>query len=220
VLQTNLLAGSLSPYCCPHIQILSIYIYAPKKLADFDINIIYPKSEQRIQSNQEVAKAIINKLKDDSSGTRSRPQGTIIYGTDPGADIDNKALLCIASLLHKCNVSNVLLIITNRENKTQRARSAKRIIKDMGASQIQIASSIDTGTDTRLYHTYGGNSSESDEVIPLGEPAVVDYLERLRKEKKRCKIVVVSSFSDLLKLLEKHADLIRETVSAFFFQGG
>jgi inosine-uridine nucleoside N-ribohydrolase len=182
--------------------------------------MIYPKSEQRIQSNQEVAKAIIDKLKDDSSGTRSRPQGTIIYGTDPGADIDDEALLCIASLLHKCNVSNVLLVVTNRENKTQRARSAKRIMKDMGASQIQIASGIDTGTDTRLYHTYGGNSSESDEVIPLGEPAVVDCLERLRKEKKRCKIVVVSSFSDLLKLLEKHADLVRETVSAFFFQGG
>jgi hypothetical protein len=180
----------------------------------FNIDMICLKSEHPSSSYQEAAKTIIDELKN----TQSRPQGTIIYGTDPGADIDDESLFCISSLLHKWKVSNVLLVVTNRENENQRAKSTKYILKDMGASEIQVTSGIDTRT--KLYHTYGGNSNEPAHVIPLGESAVVDCLRRLKGKGERCKIVVVSSFSDLSKLLKKHADLVKETVSAFYFQGG
>jgi hypothetical protein len=180
--------------------------------------MVRPKSKHPSSSNQEAAKAIIDELKNSSSKEQSRPQGTIIYGTDPGADIDDESLLCISSLLHKWNVSNILLVVTNRETNKQRAKSTKRILKGMGASKIPVASGIDT--HTKIHHSYGGNLNEPDDAIPLGETAVVDCLGRLKEEKKRCKIVVVSSFLDLSELLEKHADLVRETVSAFYFQGG
>jgi hypothetical protein len=48
---------------------------------------------------------------------------------------------------------------------------------------------------------------------------VVEILTGLKEKGERCNIVVVSSHHDLSLLIEKHPDLVRDTVSSFSFQG-
>ncbi|KAH8706088.1 hypothetical protein GQ44DRAFT_732183 [Phaeosphaeriaceae sp. PMI808] len=67
----------------------------------------------------------------------------------------------------------------------------------------------------RPFHT-----DEPDHTIPSGETAAFEVLTDLKEKGESCNTVVVSSFRDLSQLIGKHANLVRDTVSSFSFQGG
>ncbi|KAH8707564.1 hypothetical protein GQ44DRAFT_777396 [Phaeosphaeriaceae sp. PMI808] len=70
---------------------------------------------------------------------------------------------------------------------------------------------------TNRKYDYGTDGPDS--VMLHGDTAMFKVLKRLKRKGERCNIVVLLSFHDLSQLIEKHADLVRETVSAFYFQG-
>jgi hypothetical protein len=86
--------------------------------------------------------------------------------------------------LHKWTVSRILLIVTNREDEGKRAKTTKRIIQDMGASDIPVAFGTAGSRIQKPFHTYKDNTDkpdEPDDTIPNGEAAIIELLNRLRK---------------------------------------
>jgi inosine-uridine nucleoside N-ribohydrolase len=165
--------------------------------------------------NQGEAISCINQLKNKCSKDRPRRENTIIYGTDIDTDIDDKSLLCAYIPLHRWEVIDLKLVVTNRESEKQRAKIAKSTLKKLGASNIPVAYGTDGAGKDRPFHSH-----ELDDTIPEGEAAVVEVLTSLREKGEHCNILVVSSFRDLSLLIKKHPDLIRATVSSFSFQSG
>ena len=90
-------------------------------------------------------------------------------------------------------------------------------MKDVGASGIKVACGTDDDNE-KPCHTYESSTDKPDDSIKDGNKAIVKVLKGLEKKKKRCRIVVLSSFCDLALLIKKHEGLVRATVSAFFFQ--
>jgi hypothetical protein len=160
------------------------------------------------------ARSIIEELKDKSLKDRPQRENTIICGTDIDSEIDDKALLCAYTALHKWGVIDLKLVVTNRELDMQRAKIAKSVLKKLGVSDILVAYGTDGAGKDKPFH-----SDEPDDTIPKGETAVVEVLTSLKEKGEHCNMVVVSSYRDLYLLIKKHPDLVRETVSSFSFQG-
>jgi hypothetical protein len=162
----------------------------------------------------EEAKSIIECLKDKSSKGRPQRENTIIYGTDIDTDVDDTSLLCAYIPLHKWEVIDLKLVVTNREQDKQRAKLAKSTLEKLGASNILVAHGTEGAGRDKPFHSH-----EPDDTIPEGETAVVEILTGLKEKRERCNIVVVSSHHDLFLLITKHPKLVRDTVSSFSFQG-
>jgi inosine-uridine nucleoside N-ribohydrolase len=162
----------------------------------------------------EEAKSIMEDLKDTSLNDRPQRENTIIYGTDIDTDIDDKSLLCAYVLLHKWGVIDLKLVVTNRELDKQRAKIAKSTLKKLNASNILVAYGTEGAGKDKPFH-----SAEPDDTIPQGESAVIEVLTGLKEKEERCNILVVSSHLDLSLLIDKHPDLIRQTVSSISMQG-
>jgi hypothetical protein len=188
--------------------------------SDADMKTSSRKNTPSAPSDHEAAKTIIHSLRNGSSEDRSQPEDTLILGTDPAADIDDECSFIVGQELDKLGVSNLLLIVSNRDYKQRGAKSIKNILKDMGASKIPVACGTNDlkMAELKLEHYYKVDTDEPDKNIPNGEMATVRALEGLKKKGRRCRIVVISSFRDLSLLLKNHEKLVRETVSAVYFQ--
>lgn len=169
---------------------------------------------------EKAARGIIKELKESSLKNLSRPpKNIIICGTDLGADIDDECFLCICLLLHRWNVCKLLLVVTNREWKKERAKSAINIIKDMGDLKIPVAYGTEGSEDHKPLHTYVRREGNHNNKIPTGKSALYKALLELQEKGESCDVAVFSSFRDLSEVMQEHGDLVRQTVANFYFQG-
>jgi hypothetical protein len=187
---------------------------------EVDTKMSFRKNTPSAPSDYEAVKAIVYGLMNGSPEERSQIEDIIVLGADPGADIDDECSLIIGQKLDNWDVSNLRLIVSNRECKQRRAKSVKNILRDVGASRIPVAcGTFDLeGVAPELKDFYKVHTDEPDNTILNGEMATVKALEDLKRKGRRCRIVVISSLRDLSLLIKNHEKLVRETVSAVFLQ--
>lgn len=148
-----------------------------------------------------------------------KPTKIILY-TDLGRDIDDAVLLIILAYLHKIGVIEILLVVANVKPSMRRAKAAKFIVEEMGASEVPIAYGTD-GTDENItLHPYElKRIGEPKGAILNGDIATVETLRALENRGQHCSLIAVSSLRDLSKLIKEHESLVKNSVSSVFSQG-